>query len=121
MKKIILAAALMMITASAMACETAGGRYDQELSAEYDQVRRQYDAALAGAFKSIEDGSKAAAETRAARHSPLRPLGMTHLKNNEAPAIDRGCVADASVNLLIVAPAVARSDFLRIFWIMVCA
>jgi hypothetical protein len=21
---------------------------------------------------------------------------MTHLKNNEAPAIDRGCVADAS-------------------------
>ena len=24
------------------------------------------------------------------------PLGMTHLKNNEAPANDRGCVADAS-------------------------
>jgi hypothetical protein len=26
----------------------------------------------------------------------LGPLGMPHLKNNEAPAIDRGCVADAS-------------------------
>ena len=26
----------------------------------------------------------------------LGPLGMTHLENNEAPANDRGCVADAS-------------------------
>ncbi|MGC2223473.1 MAG: hypothetical protein WA624_14505 [Methylocella sp.] len=34
--------------------------------------------------------------TRAARRSPLGPLGMTHLKNNDAPANGRGCVADAS-------------------------
>jgi hypothetical protein len=52
-----------MITAPAMACETAGGRYDRELRAEYDQVRRQYDAARAGVIKSIEDGSEGAAES----------------------------------------------------------
>ena len=33
---------------------------------------------------------------RRAGRSPLGLLGMTHLKNNEAPANDRGCVADVS-------------------------
>ena len=35
-------------------------------------------------------------ECGARRRSPLGHPGMTHLKNNEAPANDRGCVADAS-------------------------
>jgi hypothetical protein len=35
-------------------------------------------------------------ECGARRRSPLGHPGMTHLKNNEAPANDRGCVADVS-------------------------
>jgi hypothetical protein len=56
------AIAALMVATPARACETAGGRYDQELRTEYDQVRRQYDTARAGVIKSIEDGSEAAAE-----------------------------------------------------------
>jgi hypothetical protein len=41
-------------------------------------------------------GLRGRSEHGARRRSPLGPLGMTHLKNNEAPANDRGCVADAS-------------------------
>ena len=38
----------------------------------------------------------AAAEVSAGGDAALAvgPLGMTHLRNNEAPANDRGCVAD---------------------------
>jgi hypothetical protein len=42
------------------------------------------------------DAACAADVTRAMRRSPLGPVGMMYLKNNEAPANGRGCVADAS-------------------------
>ena len=35
-------------------------------------------------------------ECGATWHSPFGVLGVMHLENNEAPANDRGCVADAS-------------------------
>ena len=42
------------------------------------------------------DGAQEPGTAARRGRSPFGPLGMTHLKNNEAPANDRGYVADAS-------------------------
>jgi hypothetical protein len=41
-------------------------------------------------------GARAHGTAALAKRSPLGLRGMTHLKNNEAPVICRGYVADAS-------------------------